>query len=422
MKASRIVLPSLALIAGLFHFFVSTPVFETGPDALNQIAGAFNLFSGNGYTLESGEPVRYWLPIYAIYASGFLAVNRTFTSLAVGNSLLIAAVSFTWSIFILRASSMLSGAGTKAPVLTPFKFFSISSATFIAIHVLRNPSSDAAFSLVFPIFLCSLLELATSDWRVPSASSYAILSIGLVNSHNMGVMLFLAASCSFFLSFMLRRKIAHAVTLVLAAIVALPSWLAVRKYFDLEGSHEFQGLFGADRSIESTALDLILGPSDLLFFFWPAGTFILFTLIFLGIRAAAKLDGEMKDATYALLSSILLFSAFLFFIFSSTTIHSGIGGRFALVQALCVLMLSNVAVTFLRPKIHISVVLLAALPLASSATRVAKWYKEYHIDGVYQWNKSIVRSSEIFDPTTLTELRKTRCRDSFCSARAQLRD
>ena len=418
MNAIRFAVPGLALLAGLAHFFISVPFFETGPDALNQIVGAFNISQGHGYTLENGDSVRFWPPIYAIYASGFLAFNNSFASLAFGNSLLIAVISFTWSIFILGASNNLSVITNKcASNFIVVKLFAISSATFIILHVLRHPSSDAVFALIFPLFLLTLIKLTVEKWTKSIALLYSIVSVTLVTSHNIGTMLFGAASCAFFITFLIKKDTKKMLTLFLTGIVAVSSWLVVRELFDLSGSHKFEGVFGADRPLSSAAFDLVYGPSDLLFFFWPIGLLILFFTLILSVNALKNLNVEQRDAISALIGTVIIFDILLFITFTSVTISSGIGGRFALVQTLSILMLGVVTTRFLPPKLYLLAVILVALPLLSTGARVAKWYKEYHINGVYQWNRSIILSEDKLNAETISQLRGSTCPDSFCNLR-----
>ena len=421
MNAIRLAMLGIALIGGLAHFFVSVPIFETGSDALNQIVGAINISEGRGYTLENGESVRYWPPLYAIYASAFLFFNNSFASLAIANSLLIAATSLTWSIFIIGASdrlydSLRSGAKNSKLI----NIFLISSATLVIVHVLRNPSSDATFSLIFPLYLLTVIKLSIEKWTKSNAAFYATASIALVNSHNMGAILFVAVSFTYFILFTFKKDPSKVFTLLFVGIFASSTWLAVRKLFDLGGSHEFEGLFGADRPIRSAAFDLIHGPSDLLFFFWPIGASIAFLVAISFAIYVRNLKIAQRDAILALLGAVIVFDTLLFLMFTSITIHSGIGGRFALVQTLLILMFAAIVARSLTPKFYVLAIVISALPLASSGARIGKWYKEYHVDQVYQWNRSISRSENKLDADTLEQLRDSKCPDSFCFVRDRI--
>ncbi|MEY4763882.1 MAG: hypothetical protein RI907_555, partial [Pseudomonadota bacterium] len=97
----------MGLLSSLFYLSVSYPIFESGPDAIDQLAGAYSLVMGQGYAMETGEPVRYWPPLYALTTALFIKISPTFTMVALSNALLLGGVAISWSLFILWASSTL---------------------------------------------------------------------------------------------------------------------------------------------------------------------------------------------------------------------------------------------------------------------------------------------------------------------------
>jgi len=212
-----------------------------------------------------------------------------------------------------------------------------------------------------------------------------------------------------------QKKFAELTAFGATSALAALSWLGVREFFELSGSHKFEGLFGAERALNSAAFDVIRGISDLMFFSWPIGAaFAIFALA--SLIVVPELRKSVQFQIIPILYMITtIFYIILFVVFTSFTINSGIGGRFSLVGYLVVITAASVGARSAPNALSLLASFALLISISSSGLRIAKWGYENNIQGLYQWNRSAVSVYEQLNDETLMRLRASRCPDDFCS-------
>jgi hypothetical protein len=270
------------------------------------------------------------------------------------------------------------------------------------------------FALVFPAYIGALMSLATSHVNLRVNAMLMLSALLLANTHNMGMILLTASALPFAWLLWSQRNVRKVLMLGSALIAAGLSWIATRHAFQLEGSHEFHGLFGAERSLASAAMDLIKGPSDLLCAVWPLGLLTVALAIASVLARDTQTAQPQRALARTLLATVLLFDGLLFVLFTSIDIEAGIQGRFSLFPTLMLLVFCLHGRAGLPQLAQRAFVLLMCLTVASSGMRLAKWQREHNFSHVHQWNRSVIESSKQFDHDAIRYLRSHRCADITC--------
>lgn len=386
----------MVIFFGAFHFYLNYINIIVGIDQFRQLDGALHLFLGHGYIKSDGTNVQFWPPMYAYIVKIFMHIfGQNYLSIVFANSTILTFACAGWSILFLKLRSKSNAKGSWIDLAV------VAIISLWILYQLRSPASQATFYMICPLYLLSSFLAFRENFKaIPYFIIHTTLSILIVNSHNMGAIFFAASNIAFLIIFVLMsRRVLPSIISILSSIIAVMSWLYVRAEFNLEGSHRFEFL-GEDQSLADNIIEFVLGVSNLFFFYSPAGLVILALLNILIISYfISSFKHNIDLCTYFLFICILSHFLLTSIVFSSVYINSSLGGRFALIINLIIL----IAAIGTRKNANIIILVCILFVGASNVTRVSKMAFQYSYLKIYSGKFSIETNKKV-TVETLNEL------------------